>query len=80
YDEDFIGIIRRESKAVPLDDLLEEAAVDESEKENVKSKCYASGIQKANALVWYADSALDVKPDPSVSYNGLKCIGLFEGD
>ncbi|MDQ9186169.1 immunity 22 family protein [Cronobacter sakazakii] len=72
--------MRRESKAVPLDDLLEEAAVDESEKENVKSKCYASGIQKANALVWYADSALDVKPDPSVSYNGLKCIGLFEGD
>lgn len=80
YDEDFIGIIRRESKAVPLDDLLEEAAIDEGVKENVKSKCYASGIQKANALVWYADSALAVKPDPSVSYNGLKCIGLFEGD
>ncbi|ELY3740251.1 immunity 22 family protein [Cronobacter sakazakii] len=80
YDEDFIGIIRRESKAVPLDDLLEAAAVDEGEKENVKAKCNASGIQKANALVWYADSALDVKPDPSVSYNGLKYIGLFEGD
>ncbi|EKM6343768.1 immunity 22 family protein, partial [Cronobacter sakazakii] len=61
-------------------DLLEAAAVDESEKENVKSIYYASGIQKTNALVWYADSALAVKPDPSVSYNGLKYIGLFEGD
>ncbi|EOV9543741.1 immunity 22 family protein [Cronobacter sakazakii] len=80
YDVDFIGIIPRENKEVSLYDLLEEAAVDESEKENVKSIYYASGIQKANALVWYADSALDVKPDPSVSYNGLKYIGLFEGD
>ncbi|WP_406549578.1 immunity 22 family protein [Cronobacter malonaticus] len=60
--------------------MLEEAAVDESEKENVKSKCYASEIQKVNALVWHADSALDMKPDPSISYNGLKYIGLFKGD
>lgn len=44
YDEDFIGIITRENKEVSLDDLLEAAAVDEGKKENVKSKCYASGI------------------------------------
>ncbi|EOU1338696.1 immunity 22 family protein [Cronobacter malonaticus] len=75
-----MGIIHRESKAVPLDDLLEEAAVDESKKENVKSIFNASGIPKLNALVWYADSELNMKPDPSISYNGLKYIGLFEGD
>ncbi|EPE7078961.1 immunity 22 family protein [Cronobacter sakazakii] len=44
YDVDFIGIIPRGNKEVSLDDLLEAAAVDEGKKENVKSKCYASGI------------------------------------
>ncbi|EPA9747564.1 immunity 22 family protein [Cronobacter malonaticus] len=73
-----MDIITRENKAVSLDVLLEEAAVDESEKENVKSIFNASGIPKANALVWYADSELNMKPDPSISYNALKYIGLFE--
>ncbi|EOB9998569.1 immunity 22 family protein [Cronobacter sakazakii] len=80
YDEGFIGIIPRENKEVSIDDLLEAAALDEGEKENVKAKCNTSGIQKANALVWYAESALNMKPDPSVSCNGLKYIGLFEVD
>ncbi|ELY4859008.1 immunity 22 family protein [Cronobacter sakazakii] len=80
YDEDFVSIIPRKNKEISLNDLLEEAAVDEGEKENAKAKCYALGIQKANALVWYADSPLNMKPDPSISYNALKYIGLFEGD
>lgn len=44
YDEDFIGIIPRENKEVSIDDFLEAVAVDEGEKENVKTKCNASGI------------------------------------
>ncbi|CCJ90732.1 hypothetical protein BN132_2660 [Cronobacter turicensis 564] len=38
------------------------------------------GIKKANAMVWYADAELNIKPDPAISYNELKYIGLFEGD
>ncbi|ELY4677571.1 immunity 22 family protein [Cronobacter turicensis] len=80
YDEDFIGIIPREENEVSLDILLEEAAVDEDEIKNVRAKCKSLGIKKANAMVWYADAELNIKPDPSISYNGLKYIGLFEGD
>ncbi|MEI2680971.1 immunity 22 family protein [Erwinia aphidicola] len=80
YDEDFIGIIPRKAVEVSLDDILEDAAVDDDEKESIKEKCLALGINKANALFWYADAELTVKEPIKNSYNGLKYIGVFDGD
>ncbi|WP_397457604.1 immunity 22 family protein [Pseudomonas asplenii] len=80
YDEDFIGIIPRAGDDVPLDEILMEAAVDEDELPQVKARCQALGISKANAIFWYQDAEL-VLPQPiKDSYNGLKYIGLFQGD
>lgn len=80
YDEDFIGIIPRYENEVELDAILEEAAIDESEKERVKSECLKNGIDKANAIFWYADAELKLPTPIKNNYNGLKYIGLFEGD
>lgn len=80
YDEDFIGIIPRKGHEVDLDEILEEAAVDVSEKANVVSLCLKLGVSKANSIFWYADSELVLKKPIKDNYNGLKYIGLFDGD
>ncbi|MCO7184500.1 immunity 22 family protein [Tenacibaculum sp. XPcli2-G] len=79
FDHDFIGIIPLFGKEIELDEILEEAAIDEYEWDNVKEVCKSLGIKKANAILWYQDSSLEIK-EPKESYNGLKYIGLFEGD
>lgn len=80
YDEDFIGIIDRKPKDVELDELLVDAAVDESQKPLIKKKCSDLGIKKANAILWYQDEELVLKKPLKENYNGLKYIGIFEGD
>lgn len=80
YDEDFIGIIHRKDREVSLSEILEEAAVDSSEKASVVAQCLKLGINKANSIFWYADSNLEIKEPIKDEYNGLKYIGLFDGD
>ena len=78
YDSDFIGIIPRHEQEVSLDEILLEAAIDQSELYLVKRECASLGIKKANAIFWYQDPSLVVKQ--SIKYNGLQYIGLFDGD
>jgi hypothetical protein len=80
YDEDFIGIIPRQDKPIDLDELLVEAAIDVSQWKRVKRICADYGIKKANAMFWYANSELKLRKPYKESYNGLKYIGVFEGD
>jgi hypothetical protein len=80
YDQDFIGIIPRLETEVDLDELLVEAAVDEQELDKVKEICAERGIEKANAMFWYADANLVVPKPYKEEYNGLKYIGVFDGD
>lgn len=79
YEEDFIGIIPLYEEEVELDEILEEAAVDSDEIDNVKAICQSLGINKANAILWYADAEIEIN-NPKKSYNGLKYIGTFKGD
>lgn len=79
YDQDFIGIVPRLEADADLDEILVNAAVDEKELNKVKEVCARYGIKKANAIFWYADANL-VVPDPDKEFNGLKYIGLFDGD
>ncbi|XTZ38661.1 immunity 22 family protein [Salmonella enterica] len=80
YDEDFIGIIPRKDSEIDLDTILDDAAVDESEKKTIIEECKKKGLNRANAIFWYADSQLKLSEPIKDSYNGLKYIGLFEGD
>ncbi|XLX40460.1 immunity 22 family protein [Ectopseudomonas mendocina] len=80
YDEDFIGIIPRCEHEVSLDEILTEAAVDEDELPLVKARCEKLGIKKANAIFWYQDADLVLEQPIKDSYNGLKYIGVFQGD
>lgn len=80
YDHDFIGIIPLFEDEVDLDVILEEAAIDEEEWSKVKKICKNLGIDKANAIFWYQDPDLDIKKPYKDNYNGLKYIGLFQGD
>lgn len=80
YDEDFIGIIPRAEKEVSLDELLKEAPIDSDDLESVKAECANLGIFKANAMLWYADGGIAVSRPYKASYNGLRYIGIFEGN
>ncbi|AVB21596.1 MULTISPECIES: immunity 22 family protein [Pseudomonas syringae group] len=80
YDEDFIGIIPRHENEVEVDEILKDAAIDQSEWLRAKAACASLGILKANAVFWYADADLIVSPSDKNTYNGLIYIGLFEGD
>lgn len=80
YDEDFIGIIPREDEDVALDEILQEAAVDEDEISKVKAICSASGIEKANAILWYSSGDRPLSPATGSDFKGLKYIGCFLGD
>ncbi|CAM3327458.1 hypothetical protein BZK31_05500 [Pseudomonas floridensis] len=80
YDQDFIGIIPRAEKEISLNELLKEAPVDSNSLENVKAECANLGISKANAIFWYSDGGIGVSRPYKASYNGLKYVGLFEGN
>lgn len=80
YDIDVIGIIPRHNEEVILDELLLDAAIDDNEFISVKKKCANLGIKKANAIFWYQDAELVLKKPIKSQYNGLKYIGLFNGD
>ncbi|MEQ1976040.1 immunity 22 family protein [Xenorhabdus sp. SGI240] len=80
YDEDFIGIIPRRDESVSIDEILVDAAVDQDEFQSIKDICDRLGIKEANAIFWYQDSEPHVNPPYKKQYNGLKYIGLFEGD
>lgn len=80
YDEDFIGIIPRKDSEIELDVLLQESAIDPSELENVKAECFNLGVHKANAMFWYSDGGITVPSPYKQNYNGLKYIGLYEGN
>ncbi|MDE1484010.1 immunity 22 family protein [Xenorhabdus bovienii] len=80
YDEDFIGIIPRHNENVSINEILADAAVDQSEFKSIKDICSKLGMKEANAIFWYQDSELDINPSYEIEYNGLKYIGLFEGD
>lgn len=80
YDEDFIGIMPREEKDIPLDEILEQAAVDQSEINKIKQTCSSLGVNKANSILWYSNSDLDNLPSLGRDFKGLKYIGCFKGD
>lgn len=80
YDEDFIGIIPRKPNLVDIDAMLGESAIDRSEWERVKAICANLGIIKMNAMFWYSDGGLHMPTPLKEDYNGLRYIGLFEGD
>lgn len=80
YDEDFIGIIDRTKKPVPVADWLTELAIDASEHEKVLAICVEKGIAKANAVFWYQDASLTLPEPHKNDYNELHYIGVFEGD
>ncbi|KAA8999401.1 hypothetical protein FJU30_13780 [Affinibrenneria salicis] len=80
YDEDQIGIIPRFEHEVGLDEILAAAAIDDAEKDRAKAACRSHNINQANAIFWYADADLILARSGGNSYNGLKYIGLFDGD
>lgn len=80
YDQDFIGIIPRFDEEVSLEEVLQESSTDPEEWDKIKSICNDYGIEKANAIFWYADGDLVVPKPYKTDYNGLKYIGMFEGD
>lgn len=80
YDQDFIGIIPRFDEEVSLDEILEESSTDQEEWDKIKNVCNEYGIEKANAIFWYADGDLVVSKPYKEEYNGLKYIGMYEGD
>lgn len=75
YDIDFIGIIPRFKTPVSLDDLLEEAGIEEVDK--AKKRCKELGITVGNAIFWYADGDLKLSKPLKETYNGLKYIGMY---
>ncbi len=80
YDEDFIGVIPRFDNDVTLDEVLVDAAVDESEISFIKAKCEELGIKSANAIFWYQDPELVIKKSDNQTYNNLHYIGEYNGD
>lgn len=80
YDEDFIGVIPRFDNNVTLDEVLVDAAVDESEISFIKAKCEELGIKSANAIFWYQDPELVIKKSDNQTYNNLHYIGEYNGD
>ncbi|MFK3909934.1 immunity 22 family protein [Pseudomonas monteilii] len=80
YDEDFIGIIPRREQEVSLDEILSESSVDPSEKGALKTACLTLGINKANAIFWYSDGGTVIAEPIRSEYNGLRYVGLFEGN
>ncbi|MBD2802467.1 immunity 22 family protein [Xenorhabdus sp. M] len=80
YDEDFIGVTPRHYKNVSIDEVLVDAAVDRREFQSIKEICNRLGMNEANAIFWYQDSELIINEPYKEQYNGLKYIGLFNGD
>ncbi|MDC9591685.1 immunity 22 family protein [Xenorhabdus sp. XENO-10] len=80
YDEDFICIIPRHNGNISIDDILTDAAVDQSEFQSIKEICNKLGMKEANSIFWYQDSELHIKPPYKTEYNKLKYIGMFKGD
>lgn len=80
YDEDFIGIIPRKEREVSLDEILLDSAVDQDCIEDLKAACLKLGIFKANAIFWYSDGGTKISKPIKSSYNGLKYVGLYEGE
>lgn len=80
YDEDFIGVIPRFDNNVTLDEILVDAAVDESEISFIKAKCEELGIKSANAIFWYQDPELVIKNSDNQTYNNLHYVGEYNGD
>lgn len=80
YDEDFIGIIPRKAEEVNLEEIMLESAVDSSCIEDLKTECLRLGITKANAIFWYSDGGTEISKPLKSNYNGLKYIGLYEGE
>ena len=80
YDEDFIGVIPRFDNDVMLDEILVDAAVDESEISFIKAKCEELGIKSANAIFWYQDPELVIKKSDNQTYNNLHYVGAYNGD
>lgn len=80
YDEDFIGIIARRDQEVTVDDILQDAPIDASDWARAKAACAALGITQANAIFWYTDGDGVISVPPENTYNGLRYLGLFEGN
>ena len=79
YDQDFIGIIPRSTEDIEIDNILADSSIDEDEWNRIKRICEQKGIIKANAMFWYADADLKIG-NIDKTFNGLKYIGVFEGD
>jgi len=80
YDEDFMGVIPRKPQEVSLDEIVKDSSVDPGELERLKAGCLINGVNKANAIFWYSDGGVVVSEPLKSNYNGLKYIGLFEGN
>ncbi|EKT4464657.1 immunity 22 family protein [Pseudomonas putida] len=80
YDEDFIGVMPRRAEEVSLDEILMDAAVDSEHINALKAECLKLGINKANAIFWYSDAGTNISKPLKLNYNGLKYVGLYEGE
>ncbi|WP_225923436.1 MULTISPECIES: immunity 22 family protein [Pseudomonas] len=73
-------MIPRKSTLVDIDAMLGDSAIDRSEWNRVKAICLSLGIVKMNAMFWYSDGGLVIRTPHKEHYNGLRYIGLFEGE
>ncbi|AYN96138.1 hypothetical protein EAW52_20325 [Pseudomonas sp. LTJR-52] len=77
YDEDYIAIIPRKEKPVPIDDWLKEAYIDDSEHARIKLICERAGLKEANTMLIYSDGDLSISEPYKENYNKLIYIGKF---
>jgi hypothetical protein len=81
YDEDFLLAAKPMEQEVPLNKLINEVLIEQSEVNKIIDKCNKIGITKANAIFTYAIckyNELTISEESiKESYNGLKYIGLF---
>ena len=80
YNQIHLWIGSNFEKELPLEDILPFSSIDRSEWGKIKLLCNDLGIYQANALFWYADAELTIPTPYKDSYNGLKYIGVFQGD
>jgi hypothetical protein len=79
YDEDFIGYPKPLQKEIDVGELIDELISPDADcRQEIIEKCHQLGITKANALVWYKASEVELQKPYKENYNQLKYIGVFK--
>jgi hypothetical protein len=79
YDEDFIGYPKPLQKEIDVGELIDKLISPGLEcRQEIIEKCHQLGITKANALVWYKASEVELQKPYKENYNQLKYIGVFK--